>query len=449
MPNNIDAQSDTQEKPDSLTPITNPQAQNIIAHINEEHREDLADLMHVFHHIDSDILQDTQVELVKVYTQGFDIQLLPIDTPTSTQAALKSNPEKDIYFIAFESPIKNIEDLSFQYILLKQKADKKIGKKTIKLTDKLFELKDSYYVTKNMFRLVLSSFSDQSIPENEAGYAYLFDLATFNNEGEPLTEKRTENLSLEASNNPNNALNSTSNNSNNSNNNPKPQTASSKQDKIRQHCYYTLRKAWQDKTDAHQPLAWVDIYIHGDTPGGRWALSLKPGDIIKTKREIPEKLAHLNVLGNNLDIIETTGIEPTEVIKDNAQTRHLLVADETSIPTVARLLELWQQPTAPLIICATQDLEDQHYLDLNQVELSDALTEGPIILPIKTHSDELDTLAERIDTCVGEYLAQNPIHINRVWGALEASVTKQLRRLLQQRLALTRSEMVIKVYWRR
>ena len=136
-----------------------------------------------------------------------------------------------------------------------------------------------------------------TIPIDEAGYAYLFDLAH----------------------------NITALNINGNSDSP-----------ARAHCYYTLRKAWQTSDGVR---AWVDIFLHGDTSGGNWARSLRAGDTVMSKREFPEKTAHLR------------------------EGQALLIADETSIPTVARLLELWDNPTPPLVIFVTQDAADQAYFD--------------------------------------------------------------------------------------
>lgn len=81
------------------------------------------------------------------------------------------------------------------------------------------------------------------------------------------------------------------------------------------------------------------FFLHGDTSGGNWAMALQAGDTVVTKREFPEKVAHLH-----------TG-------------QTLLIVDETSMPTAARLLELWDNPTPPLIICVTQDAADQKFFD--------------------------------------------------------------------------------------
>lgn len=431
-----DTHSDVQRH--LLTPINHPEAQHILAHINEEHTEDLSDLIRVFHHLDPSQLQNAQIELVKIYQQGFDIQAqLTADTTTAP-----------CYFIAFDAPIEHIDELPLQFVLLKQKSDKRIGKKTIKLTDKYFEVKDRYYVTKNMLRLVVSPLSQpfkdkqpntqnnnphpqpvDTVPSQEPGYAYLFDLATF----DPVSFEPITNRAISVDTDTTDTEQSTA-----------TKDPATKKRKSRQHCYYTLRKAYQNEGDSGKPLAWIDIFIHGDTPGGNWAMGLQAGDIIKTKREIPEKLAHLDALDKGSNTLLTTD---ANISSDEGQTRCLLIADETSIPTVARLLELWTQPTPPLVICVTQDPADQDYLE--QVDLSEALTDKPIILSVKTNEGEFETLAGRIDACLEGYLNENPIHINRVWGALEASTTKQLRRLLQSRLGLTRSEIVIKVYWRR
>lgn len=49
-----------------------------------------------------------------------------------------------------------------------------------------------------------------------------------------------------------------------------------------------------------------------------------------------------------------------------------------------------------------------------------------------------------IDTC----LSKKAISIDKVWGALEASDAKMLRRKLKDKFGLPRQDMVMKVYWR-
>jgi len=189
--------------------------------------------------------------------------------------------------------------------------------------------------------------------------------------------------------------------------------------------------------------ALVDVFLHGDTPGGSWAQSLQSGDTVVTKREFPEKTEHL---------------------RDG---QALLIADETSMPTVARLLELWKNPKPPLVVCVTQDIADQCYFDAvkmrssldgidndNSDTDSDCNTESRkdnhfTVLPIVTNQANSGAeLATLIDSQLGGYLTHNPLQIGKVWGALEANTAKALRPLLKDRLALSRTDVVVKVYWR-
>ena len=81
-----------------------------------------------------------------------------------------------------------------------------------------------------------------------------------------------------------------------------------------------------------------------DTPGGNWARAVQAGTQLKSVRDYPEKIAHLN------------------------QGQCLLICDETSIPTVANLIENWQNTIAPIVIVVTNDDADTAYLQ--DIELS-------------------------------------------------------------------------------
>ncbi|WP_420229087.1 SIP domain-containing protein [Psychrobacter sp. ER1] len=171
--------------------------------------------------------------------------------------------------------------------------------------------------------------------------------------------------------------------------------------------------------------------MHGNTPGGNWAAALQAGETVVTKREFPEKVEHL---------------------RDG---QAVLIVDETSMPTAARLLELWNNPTPPLVICVTQDADDQSYFDT--VKMRSCLncdTENSsnnyfTVLPIVTNQPNSGAeLATLIDRELGDYLTNNPLKIDKVWGALEANTAKALRPLLKDRLDLSRTDVVVKVYWR-
>ena len=370
----------------AYTPLNSPELASAINHINEEHYDELLEFLTAFTFITSQDLINANVKLTDIYNEAIALQVQFKDVKKTSNQLYDQT-----FFIPFTSPITQFNDLNTQYILLKQKSDKKLGKKTIKLTKQTFTVQDSYKVSENMLRLELSgprlnTFDKNSILIDEAGYAYLFDLA------HNVTASKINGDSAS------------------------PAQA---------HRYYTLRKAWQS-SDGMQ--AWIDIFIHGNTPGGTWATALQAGNTVITKREFPEKVKHL------LD------------------GQALLIVDETSMPTAARLLELWDNPKPPLIVCVTQDVADQKYFD--NIKMKGAVKGNRdrnfTVLPIVIGSiNSGQNLATLIDSKLNDYLTEYALQIDKVWGALEASTVKSLRPILRERLKLNRAEVVVKVYWRR
>lgn len=160
--------------------------------------------------------------------------------------------------------------------------------------------------------------------------------------------------------------------------------------------YYTLRKAWQD-AETQQIQGWVDTYIHGDTPDGHWARAVQTGTQLKSVRDYPEKIARLN------------------------EGQCLLICDETSIPTVANLLERWQNSIAPIVIVVTNDVADMPYLQ--DIEVS-------------------KTLAQ-----INSFKHDNILHILNTPSTYLPDA-KILKRQLKTKFGLSRQDMVMKVYWR-
>ena len=256
-----------------------------------------------------------------------------------------------------------------------------------------------------MYRLVLTlpqnnAVSSDSVPVTEPGYAYLFDIG--------------HNYPFSTDNNDGNVS---------SNSDGNDQSGSTTLNFKRLHRYYTLRKAILDPKTG-QNRAWIDIFLHGEALGSQWLTAVNSQKTVKTMREVPEKVAHLN------------------------QGQALLIADETSIPTVARLLELWQNPVPPLIIYITQQKSDQEYL--KHREVNDLIDDKLEILPLVIgNMDQGQPLAQLIDSTVEDYLAQHPVVIEKVWGAIEVNTSKALKALLKQRLKLDRTDMIVKGYWRK
>ena len=386
------------------TLINDPEITSIIAHLNEEHLDELLGFLGVFTSLSLNELNNIDVQLTAIYSEGIEVQVQPKNQEQQPTDSQNKTLYDQTFFIGFATPITEPDELQTQYILLKQRADKKLGKKSIKLTKQTFIVQDSYRVSKNMLRLTLdvpalslpalsendpSNTNPTSIPMNEAGYAYLFDL-----EHNVIASNRI-NSGIKDSSHP-----------------------------ARPHCYYTLRKAWQN-SDGLQ--AWVDVFVHGNTPGGNWATALQAGDTVITKREFPEKVEHL---------------------RDG---QALLIVDETSMPTAARLLELWDNPKPPLIVCVTQDAADQSYFDDIKInhDVKGSIDGNFTVLPIVIGSiNSEQSLATLIDSKLSDYLTEHPLQIDKVWGALEASTVKALRPMLRERFELSRAEVVVKVYWR-
>lgn len=360
-----------------------------IDHVNEEHQDELAMFINIF--TKASIREDSVPSIVELYSDGMLLALTSIDN-NQTDPENAPHPTEQ-YFVHFTSPVVDAASLQEQYITLLQRAATKLGKRTIKLRDQFFTVMDGYYASPNMYRLLVTA--PDNTPLNQPGYAYLLDLnASFAASKLDSGERRD---------------------SNDSDNTDEFQGV---------YRYYSLRKAWQD-ADSSSIHAWIDVYIHGDTSGGNWAKSLDTGMKIKSVREYPEKLEHL-----------TDG-------------QCLLICDETSLPTVANLLENWQNPLSPLVIAITNDSKDINYL--HDITLSERLSKDErfrqdnLLHIINTPAT---ALTEQIMTTLNSRLTTTPNKIDKVWGALEAANIKSLRPQLKSVLGLSRQDMTIQVYWR-
>ena len=375
------------------TPLAIADKAMFIHHLNEEHQDELAMFINAF--TPASVGEYDIVSIKELYPDGLLLDVMTMNryqndfnaskdsSPTNNSLAENLSSFNHQYFINFFVPISDAETLHEQYIALLQSSATKLGKRTIKLQEQYFSVIDSYYVSSNMYRLVVTA--PDNIPLNHPGYAYLFELnsdvfSTLNNE---------------------------------SSNNDKPLQR-----------YYTLRKAWQDPISL-SVQAWIDVYIHGDTSGGNWARSLACGMPIKTVRDYPEKTEHLS------------------------EGQCLLICDETSLPTVANLLENWQNPLPPLVIAITEEPEDISYLHtLNLCPClgrDERFLQDNLLHIIKTPTTDLP---EQIMSLLNARLTTLPLKIGKVWGALEAADIKSLRQQLKATLGLSRQDMVIKVYWR-
>lgn len=166
--------------------------------------------------------------------------------------------------------------------------------------------------------------------------------------------------------------------------------------------YYTVR-------GQKNSLLMVDVYLHGDTPGSNWARGLQAGDLVMSLYDYHEHSTHLH------------------------QGQALLLCDETSVPTVAALLEQWRNPKPPVILYLTHHPDEQAYLP------DSALPAGSRIRRLHYQNKTAPDLAAE--------LAALPT-IDCAWGALENEAARSVRYHLREVCGLAAENNRIKGYWR-
>lgn len=387
----------------AFSPFTGQQSADIISHLNQEHQDDLMAFVCLIDHVmlkktigDAGLCFDIQrfisqhreaqqqkpsqsliqqVYVIAIYPQGLQFKIQWHET------ILDQNPkiQQQYYFLPFFQAIAHLDQLHQQYILLVQKSSELLGRKSVRLVNQYFEVLDSIAISENMQRLVLKSPSDT--PLDLAGYAYLFCV-------EQNEYSFIEQTKLDAKDQKNPAQH--------------------------RHRYYTLRKAWQVQ---QQNYAWIDIYCHDHNLGGTWAKQLKPKMWIKTVREFPEKLDHLQ------------------------HGQAVLIADESSLSTVARSLELWQNPILPKVILFTQHEAEQAYLKQVIAEQGQAIELYSI-----SYQNEIEP-CQKILSILAQI--QHNTAIDAIWAGLENQLIKQLRQSLKQDSQFQSAQAVLKVYWRK
>ncbi|MCV2401851.1 siderophore-interacting protein [Marinomonas sp. C2222] len=175
---------------------------------------------------------------------------------------------------------------------------------------------------------------------------------------------------------------------------------------------YTLRKSWKsDPNNGIEDKGSIDVFIHGETSGGKWVKSLSEGDIIMSRSESADKHQHL-----------TEG-------------QALLIADETAYPALAGILEKWTNPLLPHVILISSKEEDRDYFDKDNVPLPENLTHRIICPPEK----QSERVLEVIKT-LGK--------IEKAWGACEAKSAKEVRHFLRNEYQLSGKDNHVKAYWK-
>lgn len=166
---------------------------------------------------------------------------------------------------------------------------------------------------------------------------------------------------------------------------------------------YTLRRV-----DAGRVA--VDVYCHDDTPGSRWAVNLKSGDVV-------------TVAGGR-----------HESFPDFSAGPGLLLGDETALPTIGALLEGWTHGHPLRVLLEVGDAADGRYLD--EVRLP---PDCEVTWLVRGEQPGL-ALVEAV-----KGLEPPPA---AVWGATEAEAAKGLRTYLKTTCGLSAQQGRVTGYWR-
>ncbi|WP_022802891.1 siderophore-interacting protein [Deinococcus ficus] len=166
---------------------------------------------------------------------------------------------------------------------------------------------------------------------------------------------------------------------------------------------YTLRRV-----HPHTLTAEIDVYCHDGTLGSRWAQGLEAGHTVTARGGRQESLPDF-----------TAG--PA-----------LLIGDETALPTIAALLETWKTPHPVHVLLEVGDAAEETYLE-------------DVPLPPAAQVQWLRRAGASGDA-LQEALGALPLAPAAVWGALEVSRAKQLRKQLQA--AHPGADVRIAGYWR-
>ncbi|MBZ9753052.1 SIP domain-containing protein [Deinococcus sp. HMF7604] len=164
---------------------------------------------------------------------------------------------------------------------------------------------------------------------------------------------------------------------------------------------YTLRRV-------SGTTAEVDVYCHDNTLGSQWAEGLQPGETVTARGDYQE------------------------VTPDFSAGPALLLGDETALPTIAALLEGWADEHPVRVLLEVGDAADQRYLD-------------DVHLPSGAHVSWLPRMGGS-GTALREVLDALETPPAAVWGAMEVSAAKALRKHL--RTEYPDADVRVTGYWR-
>ncbi|AUZ04977.1 hypothetical protein ADP71_13610 [Vitreoscilla sp. C1] len=360
--------------PKQHTPITDFDAKiDIIDHLNDDHQTELLAIAQAHGHADA-----CAAKLLDIFVEGCYLAIDSSPNATETEVwipfVLRGDLEEQILYLAYSAMVKQ-------------------GKSLHHNQKQYFEVLGQTMVSPHMLRLYLKT--SQPLPPNAPGFAWLFSLKVLNaspngdSEKNSLIQRWFQRIFMHVL----------------------PHLSQQRREKImfsmvKDMRYYTLRKVEYREDNE---IAWVDIYLHGTTAGGEWAKSLQKGDIIHSTSEYTEATDHLH------------------------QGQTLLMADETSLPTVMALLENWHNPIPPILINVLQDEAEHAYI--NQIDV-----------PAGTGLYYIDSNSAFLDQAIIDLIDSLP-KIEAAWAALENTLAKKIRKHLRENHQLLGTKNRVKGYW--
>ncbi|TXR53177.1 siderophore-interacting protein [Reinekea thalattae] len=356
--------------------------QDIIDHVNQNHQHEVNIIA------SSQVTQEpvSRATLVDIFHEGIMVQLFYKEIETANTVFIpfevEGSIEEKIFYLAYIAAVKQGIDLNNTGTCF-------------------FEVIKKENITKNIIRLTVKT--QTSLPEYYAGYAYAFSLKSLKHHSTKQQKNKKSDQWLKA------LLNRffvwlLKHISKESRRKLLAKTKKNTRP-------YTLRKAWKsNESSLHNDLAYVDIYTHNDTAGSLWAKNLIIGDIIMSQSESKDNHPHLK------------------------EGQALLIADETAYPAIAGILELWQNPTAPILITISSKSTEQSYFD--SIVLPEGTQIHNIICTPQDQAEEVISTIEKIK------------NIDAVWAAFESVSAKKVRHYLRNKRALPGKNNNVKAYWR-
>ncbi|WP_230660984.1 SIP domain-containing protein [Psychrobacter sp. I-STPA10] len=442
------------------TPLTGEDAEekvDTLEYIHSYCRRDLDNILHAFTDVHSH--KQALPIVAEIYQQGLLIQYIPADvvlddaifkvnSPSTEQLisqedneagnddsvpveSIKQHPTSQTVFVPFRIQDASIDE---RFYYLYYEALIRLGKMEEVLPDKVtrhyFEVTNTQFVTPNMLRLYLKS--DVVLADDDAGFAYRFILTTLNKKGEEQDNKVSfdmrqlpmqlwQQLEPKVKQLPfgTQFINTAKKQGSILFFEVLKRLPEAQREKLESTAtgadegrYYTLR---QLKANTDTYLGEVDIYIHEGSPGSEWAKSLKAGDIIYADNDY------------------------TETIKNMTIGQPLLICDETSMPSVAAVLERWHIDIIPIVISITNDEADFSYFD--EMQLPEVLQDKLDIIHI--NASQTDNLAQAV---IEQIKAQDK-QIDCAWGAIGKADFKPIKAYLREAHGLKGKINRIRAYW--